>query len=746
MRSLGIRARLMAAGLLLLALATGSSSLVAWWFGERLVVEGLEARAMATAESVSRALAFPLAVRDREGIARQVRAFEADPDILLIEVSEVSGNVLVRSEGRGASEAATRSLTEWAASRPVAAASRWTSVAGSGALYQCLHPIPAPGGAIPSASVGSVRLAVSSHRSLEILSALRRTLWLASALVLGLGVWVAHALGGRLAGPLERLTSAAEQVALGRLDAAVPAAGPGEVGRLAEAFGAMTRALQKQSDQLREIAAREIARARTDWDATFNAIQDMIAVFTEDGRLVKANRALDAASERRDLVGTWLRSTLAGATGLWAGADGSGVISRETVVGETHLGLSIFPIREDDGAPAGRVVVLRDVTERVRMRDQLVQSEKMSALGLLISGVAHELNNPLGGVLGFAELALRHEAPPQVRAYLEKIQSESGRMRRIMRNFLTFARAHPPERSSVRLNDLVRAVLDLRAYDHAVSHITVTTRLDPGLPEFAGDPHQIQQVLVNLVINAEQAMKAAAGRGTLAISTRVGASGDVELAVEDDGPGLPQEHLPRLFDPFFTTKPAGEGTGLGLSLVLGIVRDHQGTIHAGNRPEGGAIFRVILPLIDMPPAAESEPTRAGDFSEGRLVLLVDDEPALREVMAENLRAAGYRAIAVGTVDAALEVLRRTRPDLVLSDLRMPGKDGQDLFAALRAHPELKHVPVVFTTGDLGNPSTRRFLDEHECPVLAKPYLSAELLEFVARHLDTRPTAEGGPSQ
>lgn len=739
MRSWGIRARLTAANVLLLAAAIAGAGVVAWRSGERLVLEGLEARAMAVAESASRALSFPLAVGDSDGARRQIEAFAADPDVLLIEVSDSSGHVLASSGSARDLAAADGSLSRWAASRPVAATARWEPVSGGGRLYQCLHPIRPPNESAGAPSVGSVLLVVSSRRSAETLSGLRSALLWASALALGLGVAVAHALGGRLVDPLSRLTSAAERVARGQLDVDAPLSGPGEVGRLGEAFDTMTRALRRQSEQLREMTARELARARTDWDATFNAIADMIAVFGEDGHLVKANRAFHIRAEREGPEGEWLRGLTAGPTWMGSAALESTVPCRDCrdiVAGTVHLVATIFPILGDGGQPTGRVLVLRDVTERDRMRDQLVQSEKMSALGLLISGVAHEINNPLAGILGFAELSLRRELHAKVRGYLEKIQVQGERIRRIVQNLLTFARPHAPERSSVRLNELIGQTLDLRAYDHSVSRISVETSLAADLPKFAGDPHQLQQVLMNLIINAEQAMKATAGAGTLKISTRVGSGADIELVVEDDGPGIPPEHLSRLFDPFFTTKAVGEGTGLGLSLVLGIVRDHHGTIRAENRPEGGARFRVTLPLAEIP-LGEHEPPRPTPAARGRLVLLVDDEPDLLEATRETLCAEGYRVMAAGDVDAALGLLRREPVDLVLADLRMPGKDGRDLFAAARAETPLAGIPMAFMTGDLANASTRRFLEEHQLPVLAKPWQSAQLLDFVGRQI--RPT-------
>ena len=250
--------------------------------------------------------------------------------------------------------------------------------------------------------------------------------------------------------------------------------------------------------------------------------------------------------------------------------------------------------------------LVRDVSERKKLDDetrdiyhQLLQAEKMAALGQTISGVAHELNNPLATILSWAErLSQKTTLDPSVRRGLETILSESERAARIVRNLLTFARKRQTTRAMVDVNQVVRETLALRAYEQRVSNITVIDALAAGLPQVFADGHQVQQVLLNLIINAEQAMLSANGRGVLVVRTWHDAERrrSVVLEINDDGPGIPDELQPKIFDPFFTTKEVGKGTGLGLTVAYAIVQEHGGTNPPRVAAWAGASFYVELPV------------------------------------------------------------------------------------------------------------------------------------------------------
>jgi len=230
-------------------------------------------------------------------------------------------------------------------------------------------------------------------------------------------------------------------------------------------------------------------------------------------------------------------------------------------------------------------------------KQQLIQAEKLSALGELVAGVAHELNNPLAAVMGYVQLLLTRELPTDVTRRLETVSTEAERMARIVKNLLTFARKHPPEKRYLGLNGIIEKTLELKAYHFRVNHIEVETALAPALPMTMIDFHQVQQVLINLLNNSEQAMSERGKDGRIRIQTRA-SEGRIEARITDTGPGIGPDAQRHIFEPFFTTKKEGKGTGLGLSITQKIIEEHHGKISARNRPGGGAIFSFTLPRSD----------------------------------------------------------------------------------------------------------------------------------------------------
>ncbi|MEL7563148.1 PAS domain S-box protein [Dehalogenimonas sp. 4OHTPN] len=248
------------------------------------------------------------------------------------------------------------------------------------------------------------------------------------------------------------------------------------------------------------------------------------------------------------------------------------------------------------------LAIARDITERRRMENQLVVTDRLASVGELASGIAHEINNPLTGIIGFAELLKEKELPADVADDVDVIYREAMRCAEIIRNLLTFARQHHSERQLLNVNNVVEKVLELRAYEQRVNNISVTRRLDAGLPAVHADFFSLQQCFLNIVINAEYFMRKAHNGGNLTVATEL--AGDfIRITFTDDGLGIPPEIVDRLFDPFFTTKEVGKGTGLGLSICHGLIQSHGGTIRAENAPGGGASFIIDLPLEQ--PAHES---------------------------------------------------------------------------------------------------------------------------------------------
>jgi signal transduction histidine kinase len=399
-----------------------------------------------------------------------------------------------------------------------------------------------------------------------------------------------------------------------------------------------------------------------------------------------------------------------------------------------------------DGHVCRVEALMRDVSERKKLDDetrdiylQLLQAEKMAALGQTISGVAHELNNPLATILSWAErLSQRATLDDAVRRGLETILSESERAARIVRNLLTFARKRQTTRAMVDMNQVVRETLALRAYEQRLTNITIVDALAAGLPQVFADGHQLQQVLLNLVINAEQAMLAANGRGTIVLRTWHDVEQEsVILEINDDGPGIPDEVQPKIFDPFFTTKEVGKGTGLGLTVAYAIVQEHGGRIRLESRSNAGASFYVELP-VSGGKLAPAPITRASlgavDAVAGASVLVVEDETKLATAVIDALRDAGYLVEHAADGEQALDLVKRQPFDLVICDLKMPRVDGPTFYRLLSdAVPSLARR-VIFVTGDVAGTDAEAFLEESGCKWLAKPFRLGDLLRAVREGL------------
>jgi signal transduction histidine kinase/CheY-like chemotaxis protein len=375
------------------------------------------------------------------------------------------------------------------------------------------------------------------------------------------------------------------------------------------------------------------------------------------------------------------------------------------------------------------------VSDLKQMQEQLVQTEKMSALGMLVSGVAHEINNPLTSVVGYTQLVLSDEEDPRKRRMLSRVFSEAERAGKIVQNLLTFSRKHKVEKVRTDLNEILDQVLELRAYDLRVNNVEIERRLSSSLPKVLVDRHQFQQVFLNLITNAEHAIRETGRRGSIRITTGV-EDGEVRVVVADNGPGIAPENLRKVFLPFFTTKEVGRGTGLGLSICYGIVQEHGGRIEAGGRLGEGAVFTVVVPMTadaaDAPEAAAAEPAgNAASPHPGRL-LVVDDEEAIASLVRDTLEPEGWEVASARDGAEALSRLDEEEFDVLLVDMRMPGMDGRTFFERLRAaKPEMARR-VVFATGDAASDSTARFLDEAGTPVLGKPYNLEALVEAVSR--------------
>ncbi|HET9300122.1 MAG TPA: ATP-binding protein [Candidatus Polarisedimenticolaceae bacterium] len=373
------------------------------------------------------------------------------------------------------------------------------------------------------------------------------------------------------------------------------------------------------------------------------------------------------------------------------------------------------------------------LTDVRQVQAQLVHTEKMSALGMLVSGVAHELNNPLTSVKGYAQLLLQREEEPAQARMLTKIAAETDRAAKIVQNLLTFSRKRTTEKTPTDLNRVIEQVIELREYDLRVANLTIVRDLAPSLPPVLADADQIQQVLLNLITNAEHAIREAERPGRITVSSRV-LGGRVRVEVADDGRGIAPENLKRIFVPFFTTKEIGRGTGLGLSICYGIVQDHNGTIEVDSVVGRGATFRLEFPILSgaaLPEEAASETAAPAPAAGVGRLLVVDDEEAIAELVRDVLEPEGWEVRTARDGMEALARVREDRFDVLLVDMRMPGMDGREFYEALRDRFPHLAQRVVFATGDAGNDGTSQFLEDVGTPLLGKPYDLRALVEVVS---------------
>jgi two-component system NtrC family sensor kinase len=492
-----------------------------------------------------------------------------------------------------------------------------------------------------------------------------------------------------------------------------------------------------------------VRRGKAEWERTFDAISDPIAVFDEMGELLRGNAAL-AAHLRRPV--TQLRGASCRAVGFCGGGCPSCAVGRalaqsgsreEITLGDGQIfSVTTFPVI---AGPQGASVVqvAKNVTEEIRgarrlrqmseeiavansqliaaverlksTQAQLLQAEKLSAIGQLVAGVAHELNNPLTSVIGYAQLLQQEmrdrdgdvRTPDELGHDLRRIAEESERAARIVRNLLAFARRQTAAREPQDLGELCARVVALRTYELRLNGVDLATEFQPGLPKVVADGGQIQQALLNLVLNAEQAMRGRPVR-RLTIGVRFDAAASaIELSVSDTGHGIDAANLSRIFDPFFTTRDVGEGTGLGLSICYGIVRDHGGHIRVDSRVQVGTTFFVLLPALVEDPAVASEE-----------ILIAHPDQSEREFIMAALSGWGHRVIGASTVAEAMDRYRRGRLQTILLDRMLLASSVGEWRALRRANGA--RVPLILLTTTPSEEIVEQFGRDEASAVVVPP--------------------------
>ncbi len=550
----------------------------------------------------------------------------------------------------------------------------------------------------------------------------------------------------------------------GAADATLPAPWRQAADRLAAGFAAQKRLVAelRAAEALKSgvIAASLDAVVTTDRDLrviAFNPAAERMFGWTEAEALGR--------SVGEVIVPPRMRPMHDAGVARWHATRAPHVLGRRIELPAQRRDGTEFPVEvllqavEQEPAGLHFTAFLRDLTpmreaeaELARQRDRLHQAEKLSALGSLLAGVAHELNNPLSVVTMQATLLeeLAEGTPLAERA--ERIHAAAQRCARIVRTFLGIARQQAPRRGPVRVNEVLRGAVELIAYGLRTQGVTLEELPHEELPVVEADADQLVQVAVNLLVNAQQALAArAAEPRRIRLGTTPTAEGGVRVTVEDNGPGVPAAIRARIFEPYFTTKPLGAGTGIGLAVCRNIVAAHGGTLEVDDSPAlGGARFTLTLPPPPRSHAGEAAvpgtatppatPPRAG----APRVLIVDDEAEVAETLAAALRRLGFvPAVAAGAAEAEA-LLARVPYDLVFCDLRMPGGGGAAVWrAALAGQPALRERFVMMTGDMVAGPAAVFALDPaHPPPILEKPFGAAELSDILARMPQHRRDAEG----
>ena len=526
-----------------------------------------------------------------------------------------------------------------------------------------------------------------------------------------------------------------------------------EEGRITGVHG-IARDITEEVELLAEMRLLHLALAN---------LSQGVSITDEDGRVIFVNRAyqdmlgLEGEAEAQAYLddpggaaeNEAIRAAVRGA-GEWSGlvwrtrADDGRRVPLDMFVGEVY-------------GPGGRrcyFSIVQDAGERLARDRHLRRTERLAGLGTLVGGVAHELNNPLTAIKGFSSMMLMDVRGEADREALEVMKREADRAAQIVANLRRLARDTQEDeapRGPVDLNEVIGHVLQVRAYTLGTHNIEFEADMDPDLPPVSADRGQMEQVLLNLVVNAEQAL-AGRPRPRITLTTRATERG-AALAVSDNGHGIPENQVERIFDPFYTTKAPGEGTGLGLSLVHGIVADHGGRVHVDSVVGEGTTFRIDFPAASVWVAEEAPPgpDPFAPAAEPLRVLVVDDEDSIRRTLLRYLTRRGHRVSVAAEGGEALRLLEAAEDgfDVILSDMRMPGLSGERLYASLRERADGMDRRLVFMSGDALGDTTAEVLAATAVPVILKPFdlaSVADMLESVGRqpwaHTEAQRHGEG----
>jgi two-component system NtrC family sensor kinase len=573
-------------------------------------------------------------------------------------------------------------------------------------------------------------------------------LWTGLASLALLLMSMAFILRRQIGQPLQQLLGGIQGVTAGAVPALPLTSSEDEFGHLALAFNEMARKVWERDTAVS--AERERFRALIEQGA------DIISVVDDEGIVRYVSPSIErvlgypqghyAGRPIYDIVhpddAPILRASFEAALRQPGVPIPTPEYRRQHRDGTWHWFVAIGTNQMDNPAVRGIVVNARDITEAKRsaeelqrQRESIHQREKLAAMGSLLAGVAHELNNPLSIVVGRAIMLEEAASDPANRSATLKLRDAAERCARIVRTFLAMARQRTPERGPVKIEGVLAACVEMLGYSLRTSGIHVRVEGADGLPEILADGDQLHQVFVNLLVNAQQALSGQAEPRRITVNCGKDEAGNhVWVEVADNGPGVPLEIRSRVFEPYFTTKPMGVGTGVGLAVSLGIVEAHGGSMELRCPVAGGAVFRVQLPVAGCPegPKGAAAP-RVENRCQAACILVVDDEPEVAALLADIVGEFGEVEVALGGVEAIHCLERHSqRFDAVISDLRMPEVDGITLYREICARWPRLATRVILVTGDSLSPDLHEFLESSCCPVMEKPFIPAEVRQKVGQ--------------
>jgi len=505
----------------------------------------------------------------------------------------------------------------------------------------------------------------------------------------------------------------------------------------------------------RKKAEESLRKADEDWRDSFNSLKEVMLIIDKDYNIEKINSSgLELLGKKiGEVIGTKCYqivhkddkpSTYCPFTQTLKNKKVATVERYDELLGK-HFSLTSAPILDEYGDVSKCIYLMRDISEAVKAKEkekelerELNLTSRLASIGEVAAGIAHEINNPLTGVIGFAQMLSQMKLPENIKEAVEVINEGANRTAGIVEKLLTFARRNKPGKEYVDINSILTSTIDIRAYEMRTNNIEVLTELALDLPKTMANAGQLQQVFFNIIVNAEQAMTEMSKGRKLTVQTEK-VNNTIRVCISDNGPGISADNVSKIFDPFFTTKLEDGGTGLGLSISYGIINEHKGKIHASSTKGKGTTLIIDLPIV---PEAEqvkaSEPNNEElEKVNGAKIMVVDDEPNICRVLHRLLSREGHKVETVSNAEEALERIHEKKYDLILLDIKMPGMNGIEFYNHMKVIDPSLQKKVVCITGDVISSKNKIFLDKAKIPCVVKPFSINELMRQVKTGLGGR---------